>query len=125
MSSWEIFIIAIHVFAYGLWAADSKTIESWRNRRRYIRALKAHEREHEKTKFDKAVEKLIAEERGRDRKNAISRHPAGSARAGSFTTDNETLARLARQKNDRNRHSWKYSPTDVNFWPIFRDDDRG
>lgn len=117
MKKWDIFVLALHAFAYVLWFWDSKTVEAWRTRRRYWAEFEENEKYADAFMEDiynyiDLHESAHRDEMEKQKKAAMDRHPT------SYKADNETIAKLARKKPPR-------TPRPNNeFWPFFNDWDK-
>lgn len=114
MKTWDIWVLAIHAAAYTVWFFDSKTIGAWRARRKFWKTAPAPRRSYE----------LLETEAQKARKDALSKHPAGTRYSGMFATDSGTMARIAKEstRTRGSRSSWAYRPAD-SFWPIVKNED--
>jgi hypothetical protein len=138
MKKWEIFVLAIHGLAYVLWYWDSKTVESWRNRRRYWAGVR--EAEIVSRTFEEDLYAYLNEqsrdarkmheyghlsERERLRREAMRRHPTRA----QFNVDYETMMGISKdekkKKDARGAAAGenKFSK-EFDFWSVLDEDDK-
>lgn len=124
----DFWILGLHAFVYLIWFFDSRTVESWRNKRRFWKsapAAAAGPRPHVKIHaefHDNAVR------RQQERLDAMRRHPAGSKNPGKLrneqlSIDNQTIARIVREEieAERRRRGSSY----IQYSPYWEDLKKG
>jgi len=129
MKKWEIFVLAIHGLAYVLWYWDSKTVEAWRNRRRYwagVREAEMVSRTFEEDLYAylneqsqdarKKHEDAHLSERETLRREAMRRHPTSMR----FDIDPDTMMKIT--KDDTAREN-KFSK-EFDFWSVLDEDNK-